>query len=1213
MSRHALRTPKRHRRFGFGVVLAVLGSCVALLFGLTAAVAAYAYPPPSSPKQVDKTGTSVTIRWNSVPTANLYYVRYSTDPTFRSDKHVVSSKETTKNITGLKPSTWYYIQVRAAKGTTSNHTLLTEYGPYDAFRTYDYSFNAPSGFRADYGLNNTAGTSSTVGLSWNFVNNADSYRLWISGGGSTWTEPVQHPHSLIRIPYEVTGLKPGTQYRFRVRGLEQTIDPVTNDYYLLTDWSNDVVYDTPAVSDATNVTELPPSQPTLTNIAAKKIGLQWEKAEGSTATGYRINYTYGGENYWYSVPSDAATHVEFTDFIPNDNGPAVMLAKGREFTFRVAALRAGSRADGTRISDYSSRLSVKAGFDMEPPGNLRVDGFTGSSATISWDPVPGATEYRVDWTRSANPSGRCEEDDNSCTRTGSAATSYTIEDLRPGVTYYFRVSAVSGTSTISDYQPIMASATTIADAPQMVKQVPNNPASTTAITVQWSPSVPSAGQTIDGYQVRWSTDMNMKNASSSGVSSALSRRITGLAAEKLHFLQVRGRYSNGTYTGWSAITAVYTRPIRGSISGTVNDLPGTDSSVDTVVYAYSATDHDVGGVARPAADGTFTVWDLPPGSWRLHYAYFGDKEVTSPWYHSSGSLPFYKSQASNIVTSSSNVTVNTVTPVAGISIRGAVTGTFCRAGTRVTALSDNTGVTGAKDTVLGDTHTAANGTYVIHGLPKGEGYWLRLVSTNCGTKSVRVLPTQTGTNVIGVNTDFGATDPDPEPDPDPSGPTVVQNVRTTGTVGTDDATLAWDAFPGAAKYRVYWSTSPTMPSTCEPTCQVYSLAELDGTSPPSISLKKVIGNVRAGDTYYVKVSATDTNTKLISKGGWSGIKAVSLSGPLAPLPDTVQNIRDVSSSSSGVTIGWDAVPTATKYRVYYSSSSSMPSRCEPNCEVIVPADRANPRFRIASSQLNRKYVKVSAITTVNGDDKTITGWQATPHVVGGDSGGGDSGGGDSADTGGSSDLVSGLTIKSGTLDSADATLTWDAFPGAGMYTVYWSTVPSMPSRCEPTCQKYALAELDGTVPPEISLKKVIGNVRAGEKYYVKVSASDATGKLISLGGWQASPLSVDLDGADASLPGTVQNIRRDGSSSGSITIAWDAYPTATKYRIYYKSSTSMPSRCEPYCSVIVPASRTNPTFTIPSSRHYVKVSAIITENGKDRTITGWQPAAVDVS
>lgn len=1180
MARHARVKPASPRL----VAPIVAGlSALILVLGVTSAVgASYPYPPPSSPKQVDKTGTSVTVKWNSVPTANLYYVRYATNSAMTQNKSVVSSKTTQKNISGLKPNTTYYIQVRAARGTTSSHTLLTDYGPWDDFKTYSHSFSPPGSFRADYSLKNS------VGLSWNFVNNADSYRVSYSTSGEpTRYVRVKDTSTLRRISHEVTGLTNGKTYTFRVQALEQNIDPNTNYYYELTDWSGAVNKETPPVSVGTDLTERPPSEPTLTTISSSKIGLAWNPVSGSTATGYRIQYNYGGTTYYASMPSHAP-NVTFTNTIPNDAGSPITIAKGRDFTFRVAALKTGSPAGGVRISDYSSGLAVSPSYDQEPPGDLRVDSFTGDSATISWNPVAGATQYRVDWTRSANPGGACEEKDNSCVKTGNALTTYTINDLRPGVTYYFRVSAVGTAGTISDYQPVMVSATTVADAPQMVKQVPNSPASTTAITMQWSPSLAPG---VQSYQLRWSTDQNMAGSTTINVGSNLTRQITGLSPERLHFVQVRGQYLGGTYTGWSAITSAYTRPNRGSITGRVNDVAGTNSSAETIVYAYENNSTDVGGVARPAADGTFTIWDLPPGAWRLHYAYLGAEDATSPWYRSSGTLPFYKSEAQDVSVNATNVNIATVTPVGGISIRGSVTGTLCLAGTRVTALSNNSAISGAKNTVLGDTRTGSNGSYVIHGLPKNESYWLRFASTNCGTKSVLVSASQTGGPVVGVNTEFGTSNPDPDPDPGTSG--VVENVKFTSPV-SNDATITWDAFPNAAKYRIYWSTSSSMPGACEPTCQLYTVAELDGNSPPSMSLKKVVGNVRAGGVYYIKISATDSSNRLVSRGGWSTIKSVDLPGAAESIPSTVTGIHLDTMNSSGAKIGWNPIPTATKYRVYYTRTASMPSSCGSYCEVIVPADRANPTFTITSSKLDRRFVKVSAITTVNGKDKTITGWQTTPFTFSGSE---------------PSDVVQGLAVQSGTVAANDASITWNAFPGAQQYRVYWSTVAAMPGSCEPTCQVYSLSELDGASPPRISLKKVVGNVRAGAMYYFMVSALDAGGRLVSTGGWQSAPLRIDLTGAAVSLPSEVKNISVKSDDASGVTLQWTAVPTATKYRVYYTPTSSMPSACGSYCEVIVPADRANPTFKISSSdrsRRYVKISAITTENGKDRTFTGWQ-------
>ncbi len=108
-------------------------------------------------------------------------------------------------------------------------------------------------------------------------------------------------------------------------------------------------------------------------------------------------------------------------------------------------------------------------------------------------------------------------------------------------------------------------------------------------------------------------------------------------------------------------------------------------------------------------------------------------------------------------------------------------------------------------------------------------------------------------------------------------------------IGADDATLRWDQVAGAAKYRVYWSTSASMPSRCEPTCAVLAPDDLGS---PSVTLSDALAE--AGDTvvpgqqYFIKVSAVNGSGKTIT--GYSSSISVDLVGGPPVIPAAVEGI-----------------------------------------------------------------------------------------------------------------------------------------------------------------------------------------------------------------------------------------------------------------------------------------------------------------------------------
>lgn len=943
-------------------VAAILGLS-GLVVAADSAVAAYAKSPPTGLHQVEKTGTSITVGWNATSGANLYYVQYSTSSSM-SNPSYLSSTSTTKQITGLQPSTWYYIKVRSAKGTVASHTLLSAYSSSVNILTDQFSFDPPSSFSADFAR------QTSVDLSWNFVNNADSYSLEIKGGNPSTTRyvRVKDINTLRTIYYTATGLQQGQTYSFRVRGLEQKVDPSANPnssnfgYYELTNWTSTRSITTPT-----------------------------------------------------SAPTEP----------------------------------------------------------IQPPANLQATSVDRTTAALTWDPVVGAAKYRVFWTKDASPPSKCEPTCHVITPSNQSAPADTITGLSPGTDYYILVSAVAANgSTITGYQRRPLEIHTDTSAPGPVVQVLFADAKT--IKMDW-PDTADATK----YEAKLSASQSMSSPITK--TPTISEAIwTGLGTNKLYFVQVRA-YINGAWGDWSTINGAHTRDVFGAISGSVNETV-SGAREYTYAFAYDSAGQVAGG-DRVKPDGTYTILGLTPGPYRVLLDQEGGYNVTSPWVTSSGGAGgVYRSQGTAFSVSSTVLTVPTITPPGGIKISGAVTGTLCKAATRVTALSDNTSVSGAKDSVMADGSTGSNGTFELVGLPKNEAYWARFASNSCGIKSVHV--DGSAANVANVNTSFeasggGGTIPD-----------SVEGLKATN-VTSSGATISWDAVPTATQYRVYWSLSPSMSGSCEPQCHLIGPAT-------SVPLSNILsgnpsgGNATPteGNTYYIKVSAVGPGGTLT---GWQ-TTALAVTLPMSggggdPIPSTVEGIDADDISFEGAKVSWDAVPTATKYRVYWSTSSSMSSSCEPNCHTVTATSQTLAQILSPSSVSKRAYYfKVSAI---NGAGKTITGWQPSGYQI---------------------DLPA-ATVKFGALSAvsgADATINWTQLTAADSYRVYWSDSASMPGSCEPTCHVIGSAS-------SIKLSQIMsGNATGGNQtpqsggtYYVKISAISAgSGKTIT--GWQSTPLKVVL-------------------------------------------------------------------------------------------------------
>jgi hypothetical protein len=122
--------------------------------------------------------------------------------------------------------------------------------------------------------------------------------------------------------------------------------------------------------------------------------------------------------------------------------------------------------------------------------------------------------------------------------------------------------------------------------------------------------------------------------------------------------------------------------------------------------------------------------------------------------------------------------------------------------------------------------------------------------------------------------------------------------------GKSSIKFAWDAVPGANKYRVSWSSNGT--SDWYVSSNPYS---------PSTT----ISNLSSGSTYYVKVCAMDTTGKTDVVGADSEVLQVVTT----PDEDQMAAITVTNATTTSLTFTWGSAPGATAYTVYDYSTGTL--------------------------------------------------------------------------------------------------------------------------------------------------------------------------------------------------------------------------------------------------------------------------------------------------
>ncbi len=437
----------------------------------------------------------------------------------------------------------------------------------------------------------------STSFSWDPVEGADQYEFVLfrdSGYKETWsgsfgTEPSKSYRKL----------QPETTYYYGVRAMK-TVDG--QDYY--SDW-NYFSHKTPAESAVSAELEKPSAPVNIKTICTgeDKSQTTWDAVPG--ATGYQVRL--------YKDSTQKEVAKEFSKTAPKLS--LAKLKKGATYYFAVRAVRTAD--DQEVCSDwvpFTYTHTGEAGSDeLSAPTNIKTVSTGEDTAQITWNEVPGATEYQI---RSYKDSTYQEvRKENSKTD-----VKQTISKLKKGTTYYLDIRAVrtAGDQEVcSDW--VRFSYTHTGEEGSDKPAAPTN--IKTACTGEdeslttWD-EVPKATE----YQVRLYKDSTQKE-----VWKEFSKTAPRLSLTKL---------KKGT-TYYFAVRAV----------GTAGD---EESCSDWVSFTYTHTGEE--GSDKPAApaniktvctgeDAMQATWDEVPGATEYQLRLYKDSTYGEVWKESSKTAP----------------------------------------------------------------------------------------------------------------------------------------------------------------------------------------------------------------------------------------------------------------------------------------------------------------------------------------------------------------------------------------------------------------------------------------------------------------------------------------------------------------------------------------------------------------------------------------------
>jgi fibronectin type 3 domain-containing protein len=368
----------------------------------------------------------------------------------------------------------------------------------------DFSFTVQGGSyevapAAPIGVTATAQSISSIRVSWNPVPGATSYKVYYGTNSSSIT--ILASSTVTGTSYTHIGLEANTTYYYRVIAVNGAGDSDSSS----------------SVSAKTQINA--PTGVSATAQSASSIRVSWNPLSG--ATSYKVYYATGSAS-GTKILASTVTTTSYTH---------TGLQAGTTYYYFVVAVSGNDESD---YSSYSSAVVLPA-----VPSGVSATTQSTSSIRVSWNPVTGATSYKV-YYATGSSSG------NKILAGTATTTSYTHNSLQGSTTYYYFIVAVNNSGE-SDYST-SSSATTQIAAPAGVAAAGQ---STSSIRVSWN-SVTGA----TSYRIYYSdTQTGAKILLTSVTGTSYTH--TGLQAGQSYYYFITAINSSGTESEYSSYAYGY--------------------------------------------------------------------------------------------------------------------------------------------------------------------------------------------------------------------------------------------------------------------------------------------------------------------------------------------------------------------------------------------------------------------------------------------------------------------------------------------------------------------------------------------------------------------------------------------------------------------------------------------------------------------------------
>ena len=493
---------------------------------------------------------SITLVWDESDDADGYVISILNDDGTHSVIKTITDKSTTSyKMESLESCVEYGCYIRAY--------VVDDLGDY-VYSTYEikYGYTLPTPIT---GLYLKDFTSNSITLGWDEY----AYQDKISGIVIECWDSTNEEYKVVSYPGETACeqtfnyLESGTNYKYRVcvYTYEFSGRKLLSEYVYI---EARTTVAAPNVVGGFGCGE-------KTN---NSVTLSWNI--DSYADGYEIEQYCDGE--WINITTLSGEKSNYV---------VTGLSSMTRYSFRIRAYK----NDGSKVlySDYKVWVVDTL---LDNVTNLVCSDITSESVTLKWNPVSGASGYRIEqyidgsWVCVWNISGTMED-------------SVEITGLTPGTTYEFRVHAYnfSGNWIYSDY--IYVNATTLLGT---VTGFGYSGRTYNSITLKWD-----YNSYIDGYEIEQYKNGAWTTINTISGKSIISYKITGLSASKTYSFRIRAYKLNGS----SKIYGPY-------LSNTIKTLPSAVSG-----FSYSGRTYNtvtLKWTKNTSADG-YVIEQYKSGAW----------------------------------------------------------------------------------------------------------------------------------------------------------------------------------------------------------------------------------------------------------------------------------------------------------------------------------------------------------------------------------------------------------------------------------------------------------------------------------------------------------------------------------------------------------------------------------------------------------------------